>query len=166
MPANPMEEKLEDRASELGFNIQELRTCARKSPLSYVDYLSMRVLEEERMTGIREAQRTLTLEEAKQEAQNILEKYNNSTCARMDAKMLARFILDLEEPVIQTVEEHAGEVWMGVTSTHKHPKTPHRCPVCKGCGTVSPNFYNNSTNLLATGREKCNVCEGTGVLWA
>ena len=46
--------------------------------------------------------------------------------------------------------------------------TPHKCPVCKGCGRVSwPPGWPCSPFFAAvgTGGHDCPCCGGTGVVW-
>lgn len=46
--------------------------------------------------------------------------------------------------------------------------TPHRCPVCSGCGNVPLGFYTGfpmrDANTTAE-VETCRACSGRGVLW-
>lgn len=48
--------------------------------------------------------------------------------------------------------------------------TPHRCPICYGCGTVDPGFYSGtvppSTTAGPPPRELCHSCGGTGIVWS
>lgn len=49
------------------------------------------------------------------------------------------------------------------------PRTPHRCPVCSGTGSVSspPGVAGDVCPLThgSTGPYECRVCSGRGVLW-
>lgn len=45
-------------------------------------------------------------------------------------------------------------------------RTPHRCPVCEGRGSVPPGFYRltcYSTTALTV--ELCRTCAGGGLVW-
>mgnify|MGYP003396077368 CR=1 FL=1 len=54
------------------------------------------------------------------------------------------------------------EVWEYSAS----PKTPHRCPVCAGCGTVQADFNDRLGVSNSTAREQCRSCAGLGIVWA
>jgi hypothetical protein len=44
---------------------------------------------------------------------------------------------------------------------------PFRCPVCGGCGTVPPTFYehHDGSTTAVTTRESCRSCGGVGIVW-
>lgn len=45
-------------------------------------------------------------------------------------------------------------------------KSPHKCPVCEGRGTMQHGFYSHGINsTTAINYETCRTCGGTGVLW-
>lgn len=43
--------------------------------------------------------------------------------------------------------------------------TPHSCPVCGGCGTVEPAFYDHMLTRSDTARPTCRSCGGGGIVW-
>ncbi len=51
-------------------------------------------------------------------------------------------------------------------------KTPHKCPVCEGRGTVPAEFYEERFSLPMHRtseypyRVKCKSCAGTGLVWS
>jgi len=44
--------------------------------------------------------------------------------------------------------------------------TPHKCPVCKGCGFVPNGFYSTLPAATDAIPETCRPCKGSGVLWS
>lgn len=47
-------------------------------------------------------------------------------------------------------------------------KTPHRCPVCAGIGSVPKGFYNVHNyvqDLGLSAMQKCLSCHGSGIVW-
>lgn len=42
---------------------------------------------------------------------------------------------------------------------------PHKCPVCRGRGTVMVNFYTGEFSDPCYANVTCPSCVGTGVLW-
>ena len=47
----------------------------------------------------------------------------------------------------------------------KAGKTPHRCPVCEGRGTVPPDFYNQAGSTITDATvQTCKSC-ANGVVW-
>ncbi len=48
-------------------------------------------------------------------------------------------------------------------------KTPHKCPICDGKGTVPNGFYNSTNNTYSTNStatETCKTCHGSGIVWS
>ncbi len=41
--------------------------------------------------------------------------------------------------------------------------TPHKCPVCQGCGTVPAEFYGDQGANAS--KQTCRTCAGSGVIW-
>jgi hypothetical protein len=49
--------------------------------------------------------------------------------------------------------------------------TPHKCPICLGCGNVPGGFYQCTIGHIqqwssANAIEACRQCKGTGIIWA
>jgi hypothetical protein len=47
-------------------------------------------------------------------------------------------------------------------------KTPHKCPICLGRGTVPKGFYSSTgDSWFSDGLfEPCKQCVGTGIIWS
>ncbi len=46
-----------------------------------------------------------------------------------------------------------------------HPKKPHKCPVCGGCGNDKGETIQNTNYEFAMKYAACHACEGKGIIW-
>ena len=81
----------------------------------------------------------------------------------------------LTEQAYKTMEEMINKKFNDYLKKEKpcpelNTKTPHRCPICNGRGTVPRGFYGSTgttcePDIAIIVPENCKSCHGIGILW-